>query len=154
MGGIDKKTAWVPALAAASNGSRTSSRNVSCSAIFSGVPLLPGTNPIFRRCIPSRLRKALTWLGLRWMPVICWRFVSVCKFSPPFRVSNCGVIRKESPWGIAFHEKQRPRSANKAISGKDFTLWLRSGCKLAERSRRQRVVCLLEIALLPSRCSD
>ena len=23
--------------------------------------------------------------------------VSVCKFSPPFRVSNCGVIRKESP---------------------------------------------------------
>jgi len=24
-------------------------------------------------------------------------YVSVCKFSPPFRVSNCGVIRKESP---------------------------------------------------------
>ena len=36
---------------------------------------------------------------------------------------------------------------NKAISGKDFTLRLRSGCKLAERSRRQRVICLLEISL-------
>jgi len=37
-------------------------------------------------------------------------------------------------------------ASDKAISGKDFTLRLRSGCKLAERSRRQRVICLPEIA--------
>jgi len=39
-----------------------------------------------------------------------------------------------------------PPPFNKAISSKDFTLRLRSGCKLAERSRRQRVICLPEIA--------
>ena len=73
MSSIHKKTACLPDLANSSKGSSSSSRNCSCWAIFSGVPLFPVQIPLFAVAF-------LAVLGMHSLGLDSARFPSSHKF--------------------------------------------------------------------------